>query len=87
MAPHAGRKLAGRYLANLSRIAPIGVADDYFLHLGQDSLNAMALINRIQDELGALVHLQMILRHRQLRRWQPTEAHYAEQLHQIRHHN
>ncbi len=51
--------LAGIWQTYLA-IAPIGIADDYFLHLGQDSLNAMALINRIQDELGALVHLQMI---------------------------
>ena len=73
--------LAGIWQTYLA-LAPIGVADDYFLHLGQDSLNAMALINRIQDELGALVHLQMIFEAPTIAQMATyLEAHYAEQLH------
>ena len=53
------RWLTGIWQESLA-IEQIGVNDDYFLHLGQDSLNAMGLVNQIQEKLGAILHLKAI---------------------------
>ncbi len=45
---------------NYSGIDQIGIEDDFFSHLAGDSLGAMGLINRIQEQLDAIVHLQAI---------------------------
>lgn len=41
-------------------IEPIGRDDDFFAHLAGDSLNGLGLLNRIQDSLGEILHLQAI---------------------------
>ena len=53
------RWLAGLWEDRLG-IERIGLADDFFLHLAGDSLSAMSLVNRIQEDLGAIVHLQAL---------------------------
>lgn len=56
-------------------IEPIGLHDDFFNDLAGDSLSAMGLINRMQQQLGEILHLQSIFE-------APTIAQMADYLEQ-----
>ena len=62
-------------------IEPIGRHDDFFHDLAGDSLNAMGLINRIQQQLGAILHLQSIFEAPTIAQMAAyLEQHYADAL-------
>ncbi len=72
-AAHAAGALAGRPLARgRSGSRPIGVHDDFFA-LGGNSITGAVLINRLQQELGEIVHVVAIFDH-------PTVARLAAYL-------
>lgn len=62
-------------------VEPIGLQDDFFNDLAGDSLNAMGLINRIQQQLGAILHLQSIFEAPTIAQMAAyLEQHYADAL-------
>ncbi|MEM7530545.1 MAG: SDR family NAD(P)-dependent oxidoreductase [Chloroflexota bacterium] len=65
-------------------INQLGRDDDFFLHLAGDSLSAVSLLNRIQDGLGAIIHLQAIFEASTIEQMADyLQTHYIEQLIQL----